>query len=886
MKEVQRAVLDGQADIAVHSAKDLPSVAGRRACSWPRSASAATPATRWSVRRSPTCPRAPRWPPVRCVAGRSCTAVRPDLQFVELRGNIHTRLSKLPDGGALVMAVAALQILELTDRIAEALPVDTFVPAPGQGCVAVECRADDDDGRGAARRGRPPGHPRRGRSWSGRSWPSWARAARCPVAAHAVERPAHRLPRRPVQRLATSPKSVTLHGVRRRAAAAGGRRWPASCRPSWAEADDRSGALAGRRVVVTRAAEQADELAALLRGCGRRCRWWCRWSRSSTEPAGAAGLAALAPDRRSTGWWSPRPNGAAHYVAAHAAAPAAGGRGRAPPRLRRCRGGPVASTLVPAEQRAAGLLAEFPPGTGRGAAGAGGRRRADAGRRSRRAGLAGHRRSAPIAACRRARRPASNWPRWRPTRCCSPAVRRRGRGWRCSATTTPPLVVAIGPQTAAAAEQWASRLSLVAADHSLQGLVAALERHLARNASRISDSSHDTGGSSHNTTMHSTSSARRWLLLGGAAAVLTAVGVTQVAAGRTRAAGSPRCRAGCRSRASSSQTPSVSADGRFVVYAGRTHRAGDDAHAAPCSSDRADGSVDRAHRASRRHPPRRLGVAGHQRRRLQRRRHHRAGLRPVPRRRRRRPLGRLHACCCRSAGASWATGSWCPPRVAPGFESSAGDNVSPLYPPAISGEGAVVAYTHQFSLAAPDLTGITVVDLTVPIGEPGRADPVAGTPAAAPDSTFRYVGLREPCSATTATCWPSPPTPTRRSPLAEWGTGAAARRLRHLARLRVGPHQPRPQHQRPPHLRRARRRVRRCRQPGRVGRRRVRGVRVHRHQPRARRHAAGRATRRACRRCTCSTAPTARWSWPAASRRRSRRQPPRRRQPRRHASRR
>jgi hydroxymethylbilane synthase len=62
---------------------------------------------------------------------------------VELRGNIDTRLGKIPDGGAIVMAVAALEILGLTERIAQRLEVATFVPAVGQGCVAVECRADD-----------------------------------------------------------------------------------------------------------------------------------------------------------------------------------------------------------------------------------------------------------------------------------------------------------------------------------------------------------------------------------------------------------------------------------------------------------------------------------------------------------------------------------------------------------------------------------------------------------------------------------------------------------------------------------------------------------------------------------------------------------------------
>jgi hydroxymethylbilane synthase len=70
--------------------------------------------------------------------------LRPDLDFVELRGNIDTRLTKIPAGGAIVMAAAALQILELTDRVAEYLSIDEFVPAVGQGCVAVETRADDE----------------------------------------------------------------------------------------------------------------------------------------------------------------------------------------------------------------------------------------------------------------------------------------------------------------------------------------------------------------------------------------------------------------------------------------------------------------------------------------------------------------------------------------------------------------------------------------------------------------------------------------------------------------------------------------------------------------------------------------------------------------------
>ena len=140
--DVRLAVLDGRADLAVHSAKDLPSTPadGLRIAAFcerrdPRDAlvgsdlaslaEGCTVAT-GSVRRRAQLRR-----------------VRPDLDFAELRGNIDSRLSKVPDGGAIVMAVAALDILGLTDRIAEMLDVDEFVPAVGQGCVAVECRADD-----------------------------------------------------------------------------------------------------------------------------------------------------------------------------------------------------------------------------------------------------------------------------------------------------------------------------------------------------------------------------------------------------------------------------------------------------------------------------------------------------------------------------------------------------------------------------------------------------------------------------------------------------------------------------------------------------------------------------------------------------------------------
>ena len=144
VKEVQLAVLDGRADLAVHSAKDLRStpehglvlaafcerrtaadaLVGSRLIDMAAGATVAT----GSVRRR-----------------RQIGRARPDLRFEELRGNIQTRLTKIPVDGAIVMAVAALEILDLTDRIAEVLDPAEFVPAVGQGCVAVECRTDDDE---------------------------------------------------------------------------------------------------------------------------------------------------------------------------------------------------------------------------------------------------------------------------------------------------------------------------------------------------------------------------------------------------------------------------------------------------------------------------------------------------------------------------------------------------------------------------------------------------------------------------------------------------------------------------------------------------------------------------------------------------------------------
>ena len=146
VKEVQHAVREGHADLAIHSAKDLPS--------------ADTPGLvvgAWCERRDArdvligaTLDELPHGATVGTGSVRrqaQLGAIRPDLAFTDLRGNITTRLEKVPAGGAIVMAAAALEVLGLTSRIAQYLDLDRFIPMVGQGCVAVECRADDEASR-------------------------------------------------------------------------------------------------------------------------------------------------------------------------------------------------------------------------------------------------------------------------------------------------------------------------------------------------------------------------------------------------------------------------------------------------------------------------------------------------------------------------------------------------------------------------------------------------------------------------------------------------------------------------------------------------------------------------------------------------------------------
>ena len=146
-KEIEEALLEGRIDLAVHSAKDMPTVlpAGlllaacleredprdvfisRKAGSLAELPQGATLGTA-SLRRQ-------------AIAKRT----RSDLRVVPLRGNVETRLRKLADGevDATILALAGMKRLGLTEHATKIMSVDEFLPAVGQGAIGIEAREDD-----------------------------------------------------------------------------------------------------------------------------------------------------------------------------------------------------------------------------------------------------------------------------------------------------------------------------------------------------------------------------------------------------------------------------------------------------------------------------------------------------------------------------------------------------------------------------------------------------------------------------------------------------------------------------------------------------------------------------------------------------------------------
>ncbi len=143
VKEVQAAVLDGRADFAVHSGKDLPALTPDElyVAAIPERADArdALVGSTWDSLA----------PGARVATGsvrrRAQMAWhRPDLNFSELRGNIQTRLEKAAGFDAIVMAAAALERMEIDAGVVDVLDPSIMVPQVAQGALMLECRADDD----------------------------------------------------------------------------------------------------------------------------------------------------------------------------------------------------------------------------------------------------------------------------------------------------------------------------------------------------------------------------------------------------------------------------------------------------------------------------------------------------------------------------------------------------------------------------------------------------------------------------------------------------------------------------------------------------------------------------------------------------------------------
>jgi len=146
VKEIEAALLSGEIDLAVHSAKDLPTEMDERL------AIAAFPERVCPADALVSKAGGLKDLPAGAKVGTSSLrrraqllAARPDLQVMDLRGNLDTRLRKLDgdDYDAIMLACAGLTRMGLESRITEVLPYDVCLPAVGQGALAIQCRAGD-----------------------------------------------------------------------------------------------------------------------------------------------------------------------------------------------------------------------------------------------------------------------------------------------------------------------------------------------------------------------------------------------------------------------------------------------------------------------------------------------------------------------------------------------------------------------------------------------------------------------------------------------------------------------------------------------------------------------------------------------------------------------
>jgi hydroxymethylbilane synthase len=147
VKELERAMLDGDADLAVHSMKDVP-VELPEGLHLPVILERHDPRDAFCSNDYASFDELPQGARLGTSSLRRQCQLRerrPDLEVLDLRGNIHTRLAKLDAGeyDAIILAASGLKRVGLDDRIRAELPPEISLPAIGQGAIGIECREDD-----------------------------------------------------------------------------------------------------------------------------------------------------------------------------------------------------------------------------------------------------------------------------------------------------------------------------------------------------------------------------------------------------------------------------------------------------------------------------------------------------------------------------------------------------------------------------------------------------------------------------------------------------------------------------------------------------------------------------------------------------------------------
>ncbi len=149
VKELEEALLEKRADIAVHSMKDVPIALPPGLC-LPVMCEREEPRDVFVANRFSTLHELPAGAVIGTSSLRrqsQILALRPDTQLANLRGNVNTRLQYLDQGkfDAIILAAAGLKRLNLQNRIREFLNLDYMLPASGQGVLGIECRNNDTE---------------------------------------------------------------------------------------------------------------------------------------------------------------------------------------------------------------------------------------------------------------------------------------------------------------------------------------------------------------------------------------------------------------------------------------------------------------------------------------------------------------------------------------------------------------------------------------------------------------------------------------------------------------------------------------------------------------------------------------------------------------------